>query len=102
MVVSDSDFLNDRLIQATQSGANLTFVEAAAQWLGNDEDLLEIRTRGQRDVRLAAIDDPLRKRAVVVVAQSVSIYLVPAGVILFGVVRFLRRRRRALESGGTE
>lgn len=102
MVVADSDFLSDRLIQATQSGANLAFAEASVQWLGNDEDLLEIRTRGQRDLRLGAIDDPLRKRATVVVAQLITIYLVPAGVILFGVVRFARRRRRSLHSGGSE
>jgi ABC-type uncharacterized transport system involved in gliding motility auxiliary subunit len=98
IAVSDADFLRDRLIQATQSGYNLTFVENAVQWLGNDEDLLSLRARSTRDVRLNAIEDPAAKRAVVILAEAVNIYLVPAAVIGVGLVRFLRRRRRARSS----
>ncbi len=99
MVVADADFLSSRLIQATQSGYNLNFVESSAQWLTNDEDLLEIRTRAARDLRLNAFENPAQKRALVVFAQALNIYIVPAIVILVGIVRFLRRRRRASVKG---
>ncbi|MCK4516871.1 MAG: hypothetical protein KAU31_16530, partial [Spirochaetaceae bacterium] len=82
-------------IQATQSGYNLNFLESSAQWLTNDEDLLEIRTRAARDLRLNAFEDPAQKRAFVVFAQALNIYVVPAIVIVVGIIRFLRRRRRA-------
>ncbi len=95
MVVSDADFLKSRLIQATQSGYNLSFLESSAQWLTNDEDLLEIRTRAARDLRLSAFEDPAQKRAFVVFAQALNIYVVPAIVVVVGIIRFLRRRRRA-------
>lgn len=99
MVVADADFLKSRLIRATQSGHNLGFIESSAQWLTNDEDLLEIRTRAARDLRLNAFEDPAQKRAFVVFAQALNIYVVPAMVIVIGIVRFLRRRRRAAVRG---
>jgi len=101
MVVADADFLSNRLIQATQSGYNMNFLESSAQWLTNDEDLLEIRTRAARDLRLNGIEDPAQKRAFVVFAQTLNIYVVPAIVIVIGIIRFLRRRRRA-STRGTE
>lgn len=99
MVVADADFLSSRLIQATQSGHNLGFLESSAQWLTNDEELLEIRTRAARDLRLNAFEDPAQKRAFVVFAQALNIYVVPAVVIVVGIIRFLRRRRRASTRG---
>lgn len=95
MVVADADFLDNRLIQATDSGQNLNFVASGVQWLANDEDLLDIRTRAFRDVRLNAIEDPRQKRATVLFAQVLNIYIVPALVIAIGLIRFARRRKRA-------
>jgi len=100
MVVSDSDFMDNRLIQATDSAENLSFVESSVQWLANDEDLLGIRTRSVRDLRLNNIEDPRQKRATVVFAQVLNIYAIPAVVVLIGVLRFLRRRRRASANRG--
>ena len=96
MVVSDENFISNRFIQATQSGYNLGFLESAAQWLSNDEDLLSIRTRSSRDLRLNNIDDPAAKQAVVTFSQAVNIYVIPAIVVVAGVSRFVRRRRRAV------
>ena len=95
VVVTDSDFIDDRLLQATSSAQNLEFAESAAQWLSNDEALLAIRTRTSRDMRLNRIEDPDRERFAVGMATAVNVYLVPGIVILFGVRRFVSRRRRA-------
>lgn len=96
VVIADGDVLDDRLLQATQSGANLEFVLNVAQWLANDEDLMQIRTRATRNLRLDAIQDPAERRTRMVFAQAVTIYLVPAALIVAGLIRFFRRRRRAL------
>ena len=95
VVVTDSDFVNDLLLQATSSAYNLEFAEGAAQWLSNDEALLEIRTRDNRDMRLNRIEDPQRKQFAVGMATAINVYVIPALVILFGVRRFIKRRRRA-------
>jgi ABC-type uncharacterized transport system involved in gliding motility auxiliary subunit len=95
VVVADSDFLNDQYLRATNSGQNLEFAQSAAQWLSNDEDLLEIRTRLTRDMRLNKIDDPTKERFAVLAATIINVYAIPLIVIMFGVRRFAVRRRRS-------
>lgn len=98
-VVSDSDFLRDALIGATGSAQNIEFARNLVEWLGNDEALLGIRSRGQRDVALDAISEPARERTVRFMARAVNVVIVPGAVALFGVVRLLRRRRRSRRGG---
>lgn len=96
VVVGDADFLDDRLLQATGSGGNLDFLLNAAQWLANDEELLQIRTRTARNLRLDAIADEAQRRSRMVFGQAVNIYIVPLAVIGAGLIRFFRRRRRSI------
>ncbi len=100
-VVSDSDFLRDALVQATGSAHNIGFVRNLVDWLGSDEGLLEVRTRAQRDLSLDAIAEPARARTVRFTARAVNLVLVPGAVVLVGVVRLSRRRRRGRAGEGS-
>jgi gliding-associated putative ABC transporter substrate-binding component GldG len=94
VVIGDSDFASN-LIQYTESTYNLDFAANALTWLSNDEDLLQIRTRTTRDMRLSAIEEPGLRQSIVRVAEAINIYVMPLLVIAYGVVRFMRRRERA-------
>ncbi|NBC28514.1 MAG: ABC transporter [Spirochaetes bacterium] len=103
IVVGDSDFAGD-LYQFTESRYNITFLENVAEWLSNEDDLLQIKTRATRDVRLNDISDPAVKARVATFAEVFNIFIVPLAVIAFGVVRFWRRREKHVtrKSGGDE
>ncbi|MFW5883842.1 MAG: Gldg family protein [bacterium] len=98
-VVSDSDFLRDALMSATGSAHNIEFTRDLVEWLGNDEALLGIRSRMQRDLALDEISEPARERTVRFMARAVNVVIVPGAVTLLGVVRLLRRRRRSRRGG---
>jgi ABC-type uncharacterized transport system involved in gliding motility auxiliary subunit len=93
IVIGDSDFASD-LLQNTNSGYNMTFLENVAEWLSNEDDLLEIKTRATRDLRLNAIPDPGVKASVATFAEVFNVVVVPIVVIAFGVIRYLRRREK--------
>ncbi|RKX79978.1 MAG: ABC transporter [Spirochaetes bacterium] len=100
LVIGDSDFASN-LIQFSASRYNLTFLENIAEWLASEDDLLRIKTRVARDIRLNTIQDPDTEKAVYFFSQIVNVVLIPLLVILYGINRFLRRRkRRYLEWGG--
>ena len=103
IVIGDSDFAGD-LLQNTNSQYNITFLENVAEWLANEDDLLKIKTRATRDLRLNAIPDPAVKAQVATFAEVFNVVLVPIAVIVFGVVRYLRRREKTVsrKSGGEE
>ena len=101
VVVGDSDFLSN-LLQYTSSGHNVDFAENLAAWLALDDELLSLRTRAARDVRLNRIEDPAARRRVVGFAQLVNLYLVPLAVAFYGLLRYLRRRSRARARPRTE
>jgi gliding-associated putative ABC transporter substrate-binding component GldG len=94
LVIGDSDFGKD-IIQASDSGYNIRFIENCAEWLSNDDDLLDIKTRAAFDMRLNKIEQPEVKDTVIFLAQFVNIYLLPLLCILFGVIYWLRRREKA-------
>ncbi len=98
MVVGDSDFLMDLLLQrfASNPEGNLSFISNSLEWLTNDEELLEIKTRTVRDMRLNDIENPGRKRFVVFTAQFINVFLIPLLVITYGIIRMLKRRERVL------
>lgn len=101
VVVGDSDFLSN-LLQYTNSVHNVDFAENLAAWLALDDELLSLRTRAARDVRLNRIEDPAARRRVVGFAQLVNVYLIPLAVVFYGLVRYLRRRSRVHAKPRTE
>ncbi|MFW5785721.1 MAG: GldG family protein [bacterium] len=103
IVIGDSDFATD-LLQFTESRYNIAFLENLAEWLSNEEDLLQIKTRATRDLRLNAIQEPAVKARVATFAEIFNVVMVPLAVIAFGVFRFWRRRERTAsrKHGGEE
>ena len=93
MVISDSDFPSV-LSQFTQSIHNFTFFQDAVSWLVNDDDLLSIRTRANRDVRLNGAT-PEQKIRIGQTATFFNLVFVPLLVVLFGLIRFFLRRKQA-------
>ena len=57
LVIGSSDFAND-LMTITQSTFNASFIVSAADWLSSGEDIVAIKTRGNRDTRLGKVQDP--------------------------------------------
>ncbi|MFP4384807.1 MAG: GldG family protein [Spirochaetia bacterium] len=98
MIIGDSDFLMDLLLQQFSSNpeGNLSFISNTVEWLTNDEDLLEIKTRTVRDMRLNDIENPGRKQFTVFAAQFINVFLIPLLVIVYGIIRMLKRRETAL------
>jgi ABC-2 type transport system permease protein len=95
LVVGDSEFASE-LFQYTGASYNMQFLSNSAEWLSNSEDLLEIRTRVARDLRLNKIQDPERRLRSALFTQLFNLVLVPLVVIAFGVTRLVLRRRKSI------
>jgi ABC-2 type transport system permease protein len=94
LVVGDSDFATE-LYQYTGASYNMQFLTNAADWLSNSEDLLQIRTRVARDLRLNKIQDPERRLRSALFTQLFNLAFVPLVVVAFGVTRLVLRRRKS-------
>jgi ABC-type uncharacterized transport system involved in gliding motility auxiliary subunit len=92
LVIADTDLATD-LIWYTQSERNLDFILQAADWLGNDDDLIGIRNRRLRTGRLDRIADPVKRAALMDLARLINIILIPLGIAAAGIL--LRWKRRA-------
>jgi ABC-type uncharacterized transport system involved in gliding motility auxiliary subunit len=99
IVVGDADFATG-IINMTRGQHNLDFLLQAADWLGNDDDIIGIRNREALTGRLDRIIDPVKKARVMGLAQLVNVALMPLLVILAGLFFAWRRgvRVRASES----
>jgi ABC-2 type transport system permease protein len=95
LVVGDSDFASE-IYQYTDAAYNLDFLSNAASWLSNEEDLLEIKTRTTRDMRLNKIQDREARISLAWFTQMFATVLVPLMVIAFGLIRFAVRRKRSI------
>lgn len=93
MVMSDADFISN-IMQYSDSMNNPEFLLNGLEWLSNDEDLLEIKTRATRDVRLNKIQDAESRRRVYMFAVILNVVVIPVVFVLFGVRRFLVRRKK--------
>lgn len=95
IVLGDADFASN-IIQYSDSYYNLLFLENTVEWLAQDDDLLQIKTRSLTDTRLNK-QDPEKTRSLYVTAQVVNVALIPLGVFLFGIIRGRNRRNRRKE-----
>ena len=67
------------------------------------DDLLQIKTRTTRDMRLNKIQDPNQKIRASVFAQGFTVVFVPLLVIAYGIIRrLLRRKRSVVEQEGRD
>ncbi len=94
VVVGDSDFASE-IFQYTDAAYNLDFLSNAAGWLSNEEDLLEIKTRTTRDMRLNKIQDPEVRISLALFTQMFTAVIIPLLVIAFGLIRYAVRRKRS-------
>jgi gliding-associated putative ABC transporter substrate-binding component GldG len=95
IVIGDTDMATG-IIGMTGGQRNLDFLLQAADWLGNDDDIIGIRNREGRLGRLDRISDPLKKAPVMRFAQILNVVIIPLLVILSGVFIAWRRKVRAL------
>jgi ABC-2 type transport system permease protein len=95
IVVGDSDIAGS-LIQYTQSqqSINLNFLLQAADWLGNDDDIVGIRNRKSGTGRLDRITDDDKRSALMKFSRILNVFLVPIAIIIFGIYRLVKRNRR--------
>ncbi|MDR3144694.1 MAG: GldG family protein [Treponema sp.] len=100
VVVGDSE-LASGYIQYTRSQRNLDFLLQAADWLGNDDDIIGIRNRVLRTGRLDSIVDPERRAARMAFARILNVVAVPLALVVLGLFLAARRRRLTGPSGGT-
>jgi ABC-2 type transport system permease protein len=94
VVVGDVD-LGSTLIQVTQGERNLDFLLQAADWLGNDDDIIGIRNRLPQAGRLDRITDPVKRIQAMLFARFLNVVIIPLALIAAGVLRAWRRRRAA-------
>jgi gliding-associated putative ABC transporter substrate-binding component GldG len=73
---------------------NYSFFLSCIDWLSNDQDLLSIRTRAQRDITLGKIQDEGKRNTASTFAIIFNLVGVPLAVIVFGVTRYLLRRKK--------
>lgn len=100
VVIGDGD-LASTLIQYTRSERNLDFLLRVADWLSGDEDLQTIRNRPSSLGRLDRIRDEERRARTAFFARTLSTVLVPAAVILIGLLTHLRRRSFGRKKDGS-
>ena len=97
VVVGSSNFLSN-MMQATGRDDNAVFAENAVDWLAQDEGLLSIKTRTAREKSLTLLQDSQVRDSVAFSLSFVNLFLVPMAIIVWAVVRFLRRRAREQKS----
>ncbi len=93
IVVGDDDFAND-LMQFSDSLYNVLFLENAVLWLSGNADLLSIKTRAAVEGKLDRVQDAAARGRLMLASELINVVAIPVLVILFGLVRLLRRRER--------
>jgi hypothetical protein len=104
VVVGDVD-MGSPLIQYTQEqqSINLDFLLQAADWLGNDDDIVGIRNRRSGSGRLDRISNESMRLGVMGFSRILNLFILPIVIIIFGVYRLLKRKYKAgvTVAGGT-
>jgi ABC-type uncharacterized transport system involved in gliding motility auxiliary subunit len=98
IVIGDADFPSD-MMQNVRGESNLDFLFKAADWLGSDDDIISIRSRGTGVGRLDKIEDPDKRKKAFALVRTVNLIIVPLLVVALGVLAGVFRRRRGKEEG---
>ena len=93
VVVGSGGFFDDFVLRILGEG-NTEFVSDAVDWLAQDEGMLSIKTRAYRDKSLTLLQDANVRTAAAWSLTIVNLVLVPLAVLVWAVVRLLRRRAR--------
>jgi gliding-associated putative ABC transporter substrate-binding component GldG len=98
IVLGDADMAS-MVTQYTRSNNNFDFFIKAADWLGNDDDIIGIRSRQSRTGRLDKITDTEKRVKAMGFARTLNVILIPLAVVALGVIRALQRRRKEAPDG---
>jgi ABC-type uncharacterized transport system involved in gliding motility auxiliary subunit len=93
IVIGDSD-MPGILLQISQNQRNLDFMVQSADWLSNDDDIAEIRNRRSYAGRLDRITDKIKRIGAAAFSQVLNVFFLPLGIIIFGIVRAVKRKTR--------
>jgi gliding-associated putative ABC transporter substrate-binding component GldG len=94
IVVSETDFVTSFMGVAANGQRNLEFMIKAADWLCNDDDIIQIRSKSSQSGGLDKIIDDEKRASAMRFARIVNVFVVPALVIIAGLFFALRRRTR--------
>ncbi len=94
IIMGDSDFPGE-LFQTAASTHNIFFMQSIIEYLSGDRELLELRTRGQRNTGLNALATAQERNRVIAFAEILSFFLLPSVLASFGILRYLRRRAKS-------
>jgi len=72
----------------------------ALDWLGNDDELVEIRSRASWTGRLDKENDPVRKERAMGFAQTLNVILLPLAIIGAALLFAWKRRENNAEGRG--
>ena len=89
LLIGNSRFLTDRFV--SQYPQNLTFFLNAVDYLTLDQTLIGIRSKGILGRPLRSMDYTEMQTA-----KAIGIFLMPALMILYGILRFIRRKRKKI------
>jgi ABC-type uncharacterized transport system involved in gliding motility auxiliary subunit len=99
ILVVGEQFFAASFLGVTGARQNLDFMLQAAGWLGNDDDIIAIRSRQAGGNRLDKIIDADKRAAAMRFAQIVNVIIVPLVVIAAGLLFAARRRSKAGGAG---
>jgi gliding-associated putative ABC transporter substrate-binding component GldG len=88
IVIGETDFATSRFMNVNSSNILIQ----AADWLCNDDDIIQIRSRSSQSGRLEKIIDNEKKSSAMKRAQIINVFVVPLMVILAGLFFALRRK----------
>ena len=93
VVVSDSDFASN-LVFYTESLANFMFVERSLLWLLGEDEMARLHVRSRQPGGLDRIESPDARAVTAWLVETVNVVAIPLVILLIGVLRLRRRRRR--------
>jgi ABC-type uncharacterized transport system involved in gliding motility auxiliary subunit len=94
LVVIGDSAMGATLYDTTNLEANLALLSNCAEWLSNDDDLLQIKTRTAHNMGLYKIQDKEKRANVAGTVYILNQFIVPLMVVLLGVWRYLNRKKK--------
>ena len=90
IITGDSDFISDEILKLYRP--NALFFQNAVDWLGLDNDLIQIRSRTITDRPLKNVSDTVKSLFKILNLAGAALF-----IIIFGLVRgYLRKKERSL------
>jgi len=93
VVIGDSD-IGAALFDATNLNADINLLSNCAEWLSNDDDLLQIKNRSVHSMDLYKIQDKDARARVAGNVYVLNQFIIPLLVVGLGLWRYLSRKKK--------